>query len=518
VGDVPVLADVVPDEVEDLVLDVDLQDGEVTPPDNGFSAGPYGFAPFDTAGPFKVPTLDGQVDFQWIWSGGDDSYVFMFYHPDYEYATGLWGSSVKDLLKASPTNVHYFFLSYTNTPMADVEALKVRFDEAISELGMEALWEGRLHFVTVMPVTLVNWLGEFVKSKGYFAFAIDRFQRVREVGLLANVVGNGVAEMKYLAQEAIYFNFEWEREQKLASVQSVKVVSLFEALELANDGFVDVVLPSAEEMEQYDTLEFDLTLGCKEKSDDNCGEWDYLANLYLCSKEEPDKCDVEIGRWITAYHRGGRWVTDASAMLALLKDGGTRRFRLNVSWQTYVTSLSFRLSNGGKGARPVAWHPLWTGGAFDLTYNPSKEPKSIVIPATAKRVELYALITGHGFGADTANCAEFCNHTHHFFVNEVEYEKTHPMAGVGVGCQVMVKEGVVPNQFGTWPFGRSGWCPGWDVKPFVADVTGAAKKGEENLLTYKALYFGKDYDPKPVEGGDGFAARLDVTTYLVVWE
>src|SRR5207302_4969362 len=35
----------------------------------------------------------------------------------------------------------------------------------------------------------------------------------------------------------------------------------------------------------------------------------------------------EIGRWITTYHREGRWVTDASGMLALLHSGGMRRFR-----------------------------------------------------------------------------------------------------------------------------------------------------------------------------------------------
>ncbi len=488
-----------------------------TPPDNGFGAGPYGYAPFETAGPFKVATLDGPFDFQKQWSGGQDSYLFLFYHPDYEYSTTLWNSSIKDLLKASPPNVHYFFLSYTNTPLADAEALKIRVDAALTELGATEAWSGRLHLVTVIPQTLVNWLGDFVKSKGYFAFGIDRFQRVREAGLLANVTGSGAGEMKFLAHEAIYFNFEWEREQVLNASDDT-VIPLFEAQEFANDGFVEVTLPAASEMATFDTLSFDLTLGCKDNLDDLCGEWDYLVNLYLCTAENPDVCNIEIGRWITAYHRGGRWITEASPVLAFLKEGGKHRFRLNVSGNTYVTSLALRMSNKGKGMRPVAWFPLWTGGEFNLTYNPSKLPMVQDVPDTTKRAEIFALITGHGFGNDTANCAEFCNHTHHFGVNGTEYTKTHPQAGLPTWCQMMVKDGVLPNQYGTWPFGRGGWCPGWDVKPFVADVTSSIIKGGPNTLTYKALYYGNDFSPKPPAEPSGFPGRIDATTYLVLWE
>lgn len=513
------------DQLGDSLLDVSATDAvedqrseELTPPDNGFSAGPYGYAPKEIAGPFKVNTLSGPFDFQATWSGGADSYLFLFYHPDYDYSKTLWNSSIKDLLKNSPQNVHYFFLSYTSTPLADMEELKVRVDAALADLGTASVWADRLHLVTVMPSSLDNWLGEFVKSKGYFAFGIDRFQRIRETGMLANVTGDGSGEMKYLAQEANYFNFEYDRELAMAAEGAVTVIPLFDAVEFANDGFVEVTLPSAEDMALFDTLSFDLTLGCKGGTDEGCGEWDYLANLYLCSVENPDDCSLEVGRWITAYRRGGRWVTDASSLLAMLKDGGSRRFRLNVSWQSYVTTLTIRLSNQGKGMRPVAWYPLWTGGEFNLTYNPAKLPVTLDIPATTKKAEVFGLITGHGFGADSANCAEFCNHTHHFYVNGTEYKKTHPIAGIGTGCQIQVKDGVVPNQFGTWPFGRGGWCPGLDVKPFVADVTPSVVKGGSNTLTYKALYFGNEYDPKPVENSSGFAARLDVTTYLILWE
>lgn len=31
--------------------------------------------------------------------------------------------------------------------------------------------------------------------------------------------------------------------------------------------------------------------------------------------------------------------------------------------------------------------------------------------------------------------------------------------------------GVVPNQYGTWPYGRAGWCPGQQVEWWEVDVT-----------------------------------------------
>lgn len=48
---------------------------------------------------------------------------------------------------------------------------------------------------------------------------------------------------------------------------------------------------------------------------------------------------------------------------------------------------------------------------------------------------------GHGWGVDEDNCAEFCDHTHHFTVNGVtgpELTKTHPTAGNEDGCKTQV--------------------------------------------------------------------------------
>ncbi len=227
-------------------------------------------------------------------------------------------------------------------------------------------------------------------------------------------------------------------------------------------------------------------------------------------------CGTEIGRWITTYGREGRWVTDISPFLGFFKRGGQHRLRMN-SGNAYDFDFSIRLSNKGKGHKPSEIRPLWGGGGFNQNYNTTREPFAFEAPEGTTRVEVVAYITGHGWGVERANCAEFCNHTHHFEINGDAYVKEHPEAGTAEGCVEQVASGVVPNQYGTWPYGRGGWCPGLDVKPWVADITASLQPGE-NTLTYRGLFRGVDYVPEPSGGGNGgFGANINMSAYLVFY-
>ena len=123
------------------------------------------------------------------------------------------------------------------------------------------------------------------------------------------------------------------------------------------------------------------------------------------------------------------------------------------------------------------------------------------------------MITGHSFGHDADNCAEFCNHTHHFDINGREYVKDHPEAGTAAGCKQQVSVGVVPNQFGTWPYGRAGWCPGLEVTPWVVDVTEAVDLNGDNTVTYQALLNRREYVPRNPD--DQFAPSISMSSWLV---
>jgi hypothetical protein len=204
-------------------------------------------------------------------------------------------------------------------------------------------------------------------------------------------------------------------------------------------------------------------------------------------------CSHEVGRWITTYHREGRWVYDNSSMLPMLARSGKRTFRFNTTGP-YEIELDLRLSNQGKATRPDELIYLFDGGRINSSYNANHPPMTIDIPSDATKVELASVITGHN--ADGNNCAEFCDIAHHFTINDNasgEIVREFPESEGTLDCQDKVAEGTTPNQYGTWWYGRAGWCPGKEAATDVVDITDQVTKGAANTFAYKALYNGGEY-------------------------
>lgn len=509
-----------------------------TEPDAGpaFHPGPYGPRSHDRVGPFVAPTLDGALDFEASWTG-EDVFLFSLFVPGNAYAERLWrGSNLEWLFEELPPNVQLVFVAAgEGADVVDhVRVLEGRF-AALFEARPDLLpWRARLHFVAERAQTLEGALGERIRERGTFGFGVDRMQRWRDAGLLtAPTAGVGAAELYYLAFEARAWNAEHARDARLAALDAthgVTEVVVFDGAR-AGGGWGDdtgaeatVTLPDAATLATFDTLEVDLTTSCDDHDQSRCWEWDRLATLRLCDEEG---CDVELARWITTYGREGRWVTDITHALALLGEGGARRLRWDGSVtrtteesvdRRYVLDLRLRFSNRGKGERPVAATPVFRGGRFDEAYNEAQAPVRFTPPAGATRVELVTLITGHGFGAEASNCAEFCNHTHHFSLDgDPAIVLTHERAGRPRGCLDMLDEGVVPNQFGTWPFGRAGWCPGHDVSPWRADLSAALGREGERVLTYEAGLAGTIPYVPVVTDPDGYRADISLSAWLVFY-
>lgn len=424
--------------------------------------------------------------------------------------------------------------------------------------------------------TAGGWLGKWTKAHGRFLLGIDPFQRVREFGLLYlfPVEPQGIY-LRSVAIEAQGWGFERARADAAYQGEEL-VIDVAVQQETASDFTAQVTLPSPAVMAKYDTLLVEMINDCPGHQSENCGEWDYLEFLRLCerpvtagvpsdvtpctagskrdcpcegvdgseaTREQSCKadgsgygacgcaCAVEFGRWITTYSREGTWWTDLTPQLAHLQREGTWPMRWQAPgqpkkcdpqdktkcWETrYVVTARLHLQQRGKGSRPFAAQRLpWPGGIFDQGYNTKQQPYTFDVPPGTKKVEVVTLVSGHGFGADVANCAEFCNHEHHVAVNGGKaHVRSHPEAGTNLGCKQQIAAGVVPNQFGTWPLGRGGWCPGLDVKPWVVDITTEAK-ASGNTLTYEGLFQGQPYTPVAKEGGSGFWGRIDLTAWLV---
>jgi len=497
-----------------------------------FHEGPYGGLRHQIADDFTVRRKHAdEWNFRTEFSGCD-SYIFLMddltVSPNDPTPLIEKTDDMADMLRRSPPNVHYFFVSTADSSDEEnvvTDALRERLDGLLEDWPNDIdepaeRWQRRLHVVNDRRGRMDDWLGTSLRTHGRRGLAIDRHQTVRGVGSLADVLRRDDTlqwpwedNIAYAAHEAQYYNYEAERQARLDAEADVTIVTPWDGETLQEYAEIDVEFPDAAAMAGFDTLEIDLTAWCPNEfllEQSNCGAWDYLAHIRV--RDLADENWVEMARFITTYHRAGRYVVDASPSLVELASGGTRRIRYDFapSWnvQPTITKLDFRFSNRGEGVRPTEVHPLFGGGNFNDTYN-DREPVEVAIPASATKVELVAIITGHG-AAEGNGCAEFCDHQHEFTVEGTPLLKDHPAIGNPVGCLETIGSGTVPNQSGTWWTGRGGWCPGRQVDPWVVDVTDLVTPGEAATIEYRALWDGR---LPPPDGGN-----IVLTSRLVVYE
>ena len=133
--------------------------------------------------------------------------------------------------------------------------------------------------------------------------------------------------------------------------------------------------------------------------------------------------------------------------------------------------------------------------AFNQSYDSLFAPFDFTLPRGTRRVRLFATITGHG--NDNHGCGEFCGTEHRFVINSgAPHVKRSllPATDAQLGCASEVDRGVTPNEYGTWLYGRDGWCNGSPVVPWVEDVTADAIAAAGNgangkvRLTYTAVW------------------------------
>jgi len=467
-------------------------------------------APMQTVPQFSVPALDGTFNFQQQWTGYD-IYFFLFKYTDSSGSSnsGTWGQNPGSFLRAMPDNVHVFYGSFDASYHADVVNQKTAVENALNP-SEEAEWDGRIHYIDQRANSISGGLGQMISSfNSPLYMGIDRFQLARETGsLYAWTSSNN--DPKHLIHEPIQWNAEFPVEIRRydAGIQEVSIMDFDRHTGGWGGGFtstMSTVFPS--NLTEYDTMEVYHEHACLErmnryqKSDGTyggCHEWDYEANLRICERDNASACGTEFMRWITTYGREGKWLTDISPYLFMLENDDNRTFKYRGANKGDLT-ITVLLSNWGSGLRSAAGDFAFTGGQFDGTYNNlSKYTRDLnfTVPAWADKVEIVATITGHGFGKDNANCAEFCDHEHHYSMNGFTTYEWHPIVYSNEGCENQVENGVVANQFGSWPFGRAGWCAGQDVKQWTYDITSwSDMNGGVNHLTYRGLFNGQEYVP-----------------------
>ena len=486
---------------------------------------PTAFQRRQPAGDFTVSLpFDETFTLSERWTGCE-SYIFLPHDLPLSQSNpaSLFTTDLAQLIENSPRNVHYFFVARGRVDAVAsnaIRTLKSNIETLLETMSDEDYdhWMDHLHVVRGGTNDIDGLVGSmFSSAVGARGWAIDRFQRIRGIGGLADVNARTNAEgwpwetrLFSAGWEAQYFNFEATRQERL-DAETVTEIQVFDGSvqEQYTDG--TLVLPDAATMAGFDTMEFDILMECPDRDQaefGNCGAWDYLGHVWL--RDAADENWLEMGRIITTYHRESRWIMDASWALAWLQDGGERtiRYEWAPSWNKQPTgiTLSVRLSNRGKGVAARELVQIFSGGALNSSYN-QREPATATVPANATQTKLVVVTTGHGM--DTQNCAEFCAHSHHFTLGETTFDQEFPIVGDQSGCAKTVPEGTVPNQGGTWWFGRAGWCPGREVVPYIQDLTNLVTPGQEATLSYEAKISGRP----PFDD----AGNVNLRAYLVYY-
>ena len=471
-------------------------------------------------------------NFEENWTG-NDSYIFIQYDPNVNYSTALWASNTKEeFLDLSPSNVHYFFISNRSQYGTDMQYIKSTFDEILITLSEEeqSHWNEYLHFINAKTSDLDNWLAESLS--GTYGISIDCFQRLREIGYLGNPASFTGTYMSYIAHEALYFNYE-KNVFSTSNESTFDEVVIFDE-EIYTGGWASTLpatieIPSDILLNNYSKLEVDLLRGCPDSngsySDAGCDEYDRIAHLYICEEDGSD-C-LEIARWITPFGRQPQHLTDITPFISSLRPGGNKLFKFQESgWPNSIISLKLRLHHEleAPDESPKEIYPIWNGTVqFNPSYNDNRPPQVFNVPENATKVEFVAYITGHGWGsAGCFNCCEFCNSRHIFELNGgvYEFEKDYPNASSSNYCMQpsTIVQGVVPNQGGTWGYGRAGWCPGMDVHPYITDITNYVEIGQDNVIDYSACRVsGNSCVAPPSCNGDGYCPEVAFSSYIIIW-
>ncbi|MEC7260873.1 MAG: peptide-N-glycosidase F-related protein [Candidatus Thermoplasmatota archaeon] len=497
-----------------------------------WTAGTSVNGPMDIVPTFTVPTLDGTFTFQNKWTG-NDVYLFMFKYTDGSgnSNSATWSTNPGTFIRNLPDNTHLFYGSFDSSYHNDVLSRKSDVEARLNP-SEEEQWDGRIHYIDMDASNIQGGLGQMISNfNSPFFMGIDRFQRARDTGSIYAWISQTNDPFHY-TYEPHQWNAEFEPEIRMQD-SGIDVVTLYDFERHAggwganHNSYRNATFTLPENLSSYDTLEVFHEHACDEranryqKSDGSyggCHEWDYLAHLYICDADNSSICGTEFMRWITTYGREGRWLTDISPYLFMLEDDQERRFRYKGANKGDLT-IKFLFSNWGSGERAFDAEFGFTGGQFDGTYNnESRYVRSLnfTVPSETTRVEIVATITGHGFQQDDANCAEFCDHQHHYYMDSHHTYEWHPIVYSNTGCENEVNNGVVANQFGSWPFGRAGWCAGQDVKQWSFDITSwVDMNGQNNELTYRGLFNGQEYNPtgESSKGGRNIVAEIWVVFY-----
>ncbi|MFN8361290.1 MAG: peptide-N-glycosidase F-related protein [Candidatus Kapaibacterium sp.] len=246
-----------------------------------------------------------------------------------------------------------------------------------------------------------------------------------------------------------------------------------------------------------------------------CGEWDYLYYVFITKPNNPQR--YEIMRYISPYGNGlslgsgFTWTMDVTDFSSLLHDSVFIDANMRNPWDANVMQedleLTFDFIVGTPPHEVLNVIPLWDGNpqyGQPTSIENFLTPKKGYISKDVKGAKLRVTQTGHGFGQEPDNCAEFCDKIQYIKVRgDLQYSRHVWRETCGLNP--------VPKQGGTWVYSRSNWCPGAEVTPFDYDLTPFLKPDDSLDI---------DVDMEDFTfptGGQGTPPNYVITSYLFTY-
>ncbi|QQS28445.1 MAG: T9SS type A sorting domain-containing protein [Sphingobacteriales bacterium] len=191
----------------------------------------------------------------------------------------------------------------------------------------------------------------------------------------------------------------------------------------------------------------------------------------------------EIGRYITPYGinldlgpDGKRWVFDVTDYAPLLR--GTVDLRAGNNQE--LLDLKFVFIKGTPPREVLGLKKIYNDGSYDysaMLTNAHLPPVTINLPEEASTFKIKTRSSGHGFGANSENCAEFCPKFHRIRIDGVQQFNWY----LWNECS----DNFVYPQGGTWVYDRAGWCPGAVVNSYEHELTPFVTPGQPVSIDYE---------------------------------
>lgn len=238
---------------------------------------------------------------------------------------------------------------------------------------------------------------------------------------------------------------------------------------------------------------------------------DNTLNLIKTKVDYNDKVtfyeSVELYRYITPYGNGLNlgagftWTENVTDFAPLLSG----KVFLDAPNSQEDLELTFDFIEGTPVRDIKRFIPLWQKW---VTYNGNFEkhidPIEIELQEGESNVRFKHIQTGHGFGGNSDNCAEFCRKEGYVKVNGEQKYNIFVWRECG--------DNPVYPQGGTWLTDRTNWCPGAEVSPYDFEISEFIKGQNKFTIDWDMEFYNTPYN-----NGSNQDPRWLINSYVVTY-